>query len=190
MSKSSASRRRPAQNRKTYQMPPATIVDVDPLHRHRYIERLSEKLLGTNKSYAEKIDRRLVLLCHRNSEAYMDKMTQLLYNLQQRPNLASEYEPEIIVSLDDVTLDKSSPALQLREVRQRRETSAKTMLDILTAPEPRTVTDNRSSIRCSECKSYDIDVDNKQTRGADEAMTIFCTCRNINCGASWTIDRK
>jgi DNA-directed RNA polymerase subunit M/transcription elongation factor TFIIS len=33
---------------------------------------------------------------------------------------------------------------------------------------------------CPKCKSYDVDVDQKQTRSADEPMTIFCSC-NV-CG--------
>jgi len=33
---------------------------------------------------------------------------------------------------------------------------------------------------CSRCKSFDVDTEQKQTRGSDEPMTIFCTC-NV-CG--------
>jgi len=29
---------------------------------------------------------------------------------------------------------------------------------------------------CPKCKSYDVDTDQKQTRSADEPMTIFCSC--------------
>lgn len=181
---------KPARNRqnqnvkKTFQMPPATSVDMDPLYRYRYIHQIAEALSG-DFQYAERIDKRLMLLCHRNSEAYMDKITQLLFNLKDRPILGIEYTPEVLVSLDDMTLDKSSPALLLRETRQRYEKSAQSLLDILTAPEPRDITDTRSSIRCGKCKSYDIDIETKQTRSADEPMTVFCTCRNPACGASW-----
>ena len=33
---------------------------------------------------------------------------------------------------------------------------------------------------CTKCKSFDVDTEQKQTRSADEPMTIFCTC-NV-CG--------
>ena len=33
---------------------------------------------------------------------------------------------------------------------------------------------------CTRCKSFDVDTEQKQTRSADEPMTIFCTC-NV-CG--------
>lgn len=167
-----------------YQMPIATVVDVDPLHRHRSIERIATAL-GGDRNYAERIDTRLMLLCHRNAEAYMEKLTQILYNLQAFPSLSLQYDPEILISLDDLTLDPSSPALLLQEARQQREKGAQTLLEFMIKEEPRDIIDPRSSIRCARCKSYDLDIDFKQTRGADEAMTMFCKCRNPECGTSW-----
>lgn len=41
------------------------------------------------------------------------------------------------------------------------------------------------SLRCSRCKSQNIDVQQRQTRSADEGMTIFCGCRD--CSAQWTL---
>ncbi len=38
-------------------------------------------------------------------------------------------------------------------------------------------------VRCSRCKSSDIRWDQKQTRGADESMTIFFECKS--CGKRW-----
>jgi DNA-directed RNA polymerase subunit M/transcription elongation factor TFIIS len=38
----------------------------------------------------------------------------------------------------------------------------------------------RGIFPCTRCKSYDVDTEQKQTRSADEPMTIFCTC-NV-CG--------
>lgn len=168
----------------TYQMPTTTVVDVDPLHRHRFIERITAAL-GGDRTYACKIDTRLMLLCHRNAEAYMEKCTQLLYNLHAFPELALKFDAEILISLDDVTLDPYSPALLLREARQQREKSAQALLELMTKEEPRDIIDPRSSIRCVRCKSYDLDIEFKQTRGADEAMTGFYKCLNPDCGASW-----
>lgn len=184
---SSVSRQRGSKSRRAtnaYQMPVATIVDVDPLHRHRYI-KLIASALGGDTSYAERIDARLMLLCHRNAEAYMEKCTQILYNLKAFPSLALQYDPEILISLDDVTLDPSSPALLLREARQQREKGAQALLELMTKEDPIDIIDPRSSIRCARCKSYDLDIDCKQTRSADEPMTVFCKCRNPDCGAFW-----
>jgi len=40
-----------------------------------------------------------------------------------------------------------------------------------------------SMLQCGKCKQYKVDYYQKQTRGADEPMTVFCHC--INCGARW-----
>lgn len=40
-------------------------------------------------------------------------------------------------------------------------------------------------MRCAKCKSTEVDVEQKQTRSADEPMTLFALC--TNCGARWTM---
>tara|TARA_B110000046_G_scaffold159521_1_gene172098 strand:+ start:963 stop:1478 length:516 start_codon:yes stop_codon:yes gene_type:complete len=42
-----------------------------------------------------------------------------------------------------------------------------------------------SSLKCRRCNSVDVSWDQKQTRGADEAMTVFCVC--AVCNNRWTI---
>ncbi len=46
--------------------------------------------------------------------------------------------------------------------------------------------DESSFIQCKMCKSYAVDTEQKQTRSADEPMTIFCSCRK--CGKRFRID--
>ena len=41
----------------------------------------------------------------------------------------------------------------------------------------------RGGLRCSRCYSNSIALEQKQTRGADESMTIFCECNK--CGKRW-----
>jgi DNA-directed RNA polymerase subunit M/transcription elongation factor TFIIS len=40
-------------------------------------------------------------------------------------------------------------------------------------------------IQCKKCGSNDVDTEQKQTRSADEPMTIFCMCKR--CGKRFTI---
>ena len=40
-------------------------------------------------------------------------------------------------------------------------------------------------IQCRKCKSNDVDTEQKQTRSADEPMTIFCLCKR--CGKRFTM---
>jgi len=41
-------------------------------------------------------------------------------------------------------------------------------------------------IVCKKCKSNAVDTEQKQTRSADEPMTIFCVCRK--CSSRWRIE--
>lgn len=41
-------------------------------------------------------------------------------------------------------------------------------------------------ILCKKCKSNAVDTEQRQTRAADEPMTIFCVCRK--CGSRWKIE--
>lgn len=40
-----------------------------------------------------------------------------------------------------------------------------------------------SFLQCGKCKKNTVDYYQKQTRGADEPMTLFCTCHS--CGHRW-----
>jgi DNA-directed RNA polymerase subunit M/transcription elongation factor TFIIS len=46
--------------------------------------------------------------------------------------------------------------------------------------------DTGTFIQCRKCKSSEVDTDQKQTRSADEPMTIFCQCRK--CGTRFRMD--
>lgn len=47
------------------------------------------------------------------------------------------------------------------------------------------VSSGKGLFTCARCKSVDIDTEQKQTRAADEPMTVFCAC--TRCGLRWTI---
>lgn len=44
---------------------------------------------------------------------------------------------------------------------------------------------NTVGIKCRKCQSDNIYSESRQTRSADEAMTIFYTC--LNCGNKWKV---
>jgi DNA-directed RNA polymerase subunit M/transcription elongation factor TFIIS len=46
--------------------------------------------------------------------------------------------------------------------------------------------DTSAFIKCSKCHSNRVDTEQKQTRSADEPMTVFCLCRN--CGKRFTMN--
>lgn len=46
-------------------------------------------------------------------------------------------------------------------------------------------TSSSGLFQCRRCKSFDVDTEQKQTRSADEPMTIFCLC--TKCGLRFVI---
>lgn len=59
------------------------------------------------------------------------------------------------------------------------------LIDLIIKDDTAADSTNRSSIRCAKCLTYDIEIDCKQTRSADEPMTLFCVCLNPDCRATW-----
>jgi DNA-directed RNA polymerase subunit M/transcription elongation factor TFIIS len=47
------------------------------------------------------------------------------------------------------------------------------------------VSDINSGIICKKCKTQNPLIWQRQTRSADEAMTVFFLCRNPVCGKRW-----
>ena len=90
---------------------------------------------------------------------YMDKCKQITFDLLKNPNLATKYSPNVITQL-------SSKKTKKKQQIEHTKTSNSTGFLI-----------------CHKCKSKDIDWTQRQTRSADEAMTVFCECRQ--CGNRW-----
>lgn len=45
---------------------------------------------------------------------------------------------------------------------------------------------NTVGIKCKKCGSEEVYSESRQTRSADEAMTVFYTC--LNCGNKWKVN--
>ena len=109
---------------------------------------------------------------------YLDKMQQIVYNvhtnamLRDKTNIALMSNEEMATGtiIQDIE----------RESRKQRE-----RFDHILAEKYEKISDSscKSALRCRRCGNPDVVADQKQTRGADEAMTIFCTC--TKCGNRW-----
>ena len=111
---------------------------------------------------------------------HLDKMQQIIFNVHTNPplrdvkNLALKSNQELArgTIIEDIE----------RESRDQR-----TRFEQILAEKYEAV--NRSScretLRCRRCGNHDVVVEQKQTRGADEAMTVFCTC--TKCSNRWTM---
>ena len=111
---------------------------------------------------------------------YKSKLAQLVFNLKHNPQLVNMYDGQldVLVGLDDAALRKGTVA-------------EKWMLDYDAAAEREALllsdggdeADEDSGFVCSRCKSRAIAIEQKQTRGADEASSLFCTCKK--CDHRW-----
>lgn len=169
---------------------PSPLIDpeayVDPIFRHRCCSAYME--VFEDETAAECLESRVFALTYGSAELYMDKSVQLIYNLRESDEWRSYVNeidgPSILPALDDLALNPKSAAWTNWTQYQKDATDAEEMLNVFCKDDDRSV-NARSSIQCSKCKSYDIDIECRQTRSPDEPMTIFCVCLNPDCRANW-----
>jgi transcription elongation factor S-II len=105
---------------------------------------------------------------------YEAKIRQLAWNLKKNPEL-HVHPAEVLVRLDDKTMARGTDVEQWTtafEMELEKETH-------LVNPESH----SSSLLKCRRCKSERISTKQVQTRGADEAMTVFCSCDD--CSLRW-----
>lgn len=113
---------------------------------------------------------------------YMDKMQQIVHNLEQNPGLVASYKTSI-VALDDETMARGTLIEDIERESQRRRANFEAIVQ-----EKYNMVNQGSSLstlKCRRCGSGEVQAEQKQTRGADEAMTVFCTCSK--CLLRWTM---
>lgn len=107
---------------------------------------------------------------------YEDKLRQVYWNVRKMPALVETYSPQQLVCLDNASMaigtDVEGWEAEFRRKLEREE-------ELSSRPPP--VSSNL--VRCRKCKSRDVSTNQVQTRGADEAMTVFHECNN--CGIRW-----
>lgn len=105
---------------------------------------------------------------------YEAKIRQLAWNLKKNPGLRV-HPDEVLVRLDDKTMARGTDVEQWTtefEMELAKESH-------LVNPESH----SSSLLKCRRCKSERISTKQVQTRGADEAMTVFCSCDD--CSLRW-----
>lgn len=115
-----------------------------------------------------------------NDDEYVTRMRAIMYNLSQHEQLREE-DMERLASMDDAEMRKNSVLERIEiEQRQRRERFEKMLQERYDD-----VKQEESLLSCRKCGSDNISWQQKQTRSADEAMTVFCTCKS--CKHRWTM---
>ncbi len=140
-----------------------------PLHEKLSIEgrwrtvRLLESLAPSQD--AVQLEKNVFLQSGGDWGLYESGVFRLCSTLKYKRDAVLDWTPEQLVSEKYVVLTKP-------------ETSA--LGKATPMPAPPTV---ECQIKCGRCKSTQVSVEQKQTRGADESMTVFVQCEK--CGLRW-----
>ena len=127
-------------------------------------------------------------------KGYADKARSLFFNLKKNQDLAvsvllGQIEPQEIVEF-------TAEQLASDEIRKKRQETAQKLIDSKRLDWDQANEDkiniqcgikgdllNASLFTCGRCKSVKTTSTQKQTRSADEPMTVFVLC--LNCGKRW-----
>jgi transcription elongation factor S-II len=143
---------------------------------------------------AAELECAIAALARNDRKTYMDKARSISFNLGKNAKLATSL---LLGPLDATALVNMSPEeLASDAVRQTRETAAQRLIDSKrldwdTANETKInqmcgISGDAlqaSLFTCGRCKSIKTTSTQKQTRSADEPMTVFVLC--LNCGKRW-----
>ena len=139
------------------------------------------------RQYAAEVERALFGRWRCDRSCYMGRVRRLAFALRaNRERLMTRLEPSALLEADHLVLGKGTEVCRWHQEylqRQERERELYTGDIPDTGGEDGPEDDVEGVVRCSRCKSSDIRWDQKQTRGADESMTIFFECKS--CGKRW-----
>ena len=147
---------------------------MDPRVRQRRIVELGS--VRSDVSMCREIEAACHGVSHDAAE-YDDHIARALINLRNHP-------PSIgweVVVLPDASLARGTPVGDLLEEQQLQTARFEQMLQ-----EKYEALDDVSVqkiVRCRRCGSGEVTWEEKQTRSADEAATLYCLC--TKCGQRW-----
>mmetsp|Transcript_84593 Transcript_84593/g.225942 ORF Transcript_84593/g.225942 Transcript_84593/m.225942 type:complete len:132 (-) Transcript_84593:47-442(-) len=117
------------------------------------------------------------------NEQYLGQVKSLSFNLKDpnNPDFVSRIVSGDIATSEVATLTSSQMAAKKKEEEVQKAIKDKAFqMETFKINEMREATD---MFECGKCKKRKTTFYQKQTRSADEPMTIFITC--LNCGHEW-----
>ena len=115
----------------------------------------------------------------RNADEYTNKCQQIALNLKNNPKLQDkDFE---LIMLSDMEMSKGTILEDIENEAILRKQRFEQMLQ-----EKYEMLNDKSfntTLKCRRCGSSEVGWEQKQTRSADEASTIFCTCNK--CKNRW-----
>ena len=147
-----------------------------PVDKRKQVMKLLTNLSSFTKSRELEANIHSIV---RNSDEYMNKCQQLALNLKNNPKL--QYKDFELIMLSDVEMSKGTILEDIENEailqKKRFEQMLQEKYDMLNDKSFNT------TLKCRRCGSSEVGWEQKQTRSADEASTVFCTCNK--CKNRW-----
>ena len=143
--------------------------------RQRGCRLLLKTLPGPQAVSAEAAVAAYVIACKIPGD-YEAKIRQIAFNLTKTPGLRA-IPASKLVHLSDTTMAAGT------DIETWKREFDKQLMTEDALVNRKAEVGGANLIKCRKCKSSDITTTQVQTRGADEAMTVFCECND--CGMRW-----
>ena len=120
-------------------------------------------------------------LCHATSATpheYGDLVRRAAFNLRENPRVGRE----VALAPDDALVGGTLVGRIRAEAAARRERFEQMLQEKYDALNDRSF---QAIVRCRRCGSEEVSWEEKQTRSADEAATVFCVC--ATCKNRWVV---
>ena len=114
-------------------------------------------------------------------DEYIDKSQQIILNLKNNPSLVN-FGINIVL-FSDAQLAKGT----IVECIQKESEERKKRFEQMLHEKYNLLNDKtfKETLKCRRCGSSEVQWEQKQTRSADEASTVFCSCNK--CKNRWTM---
>ena len=147
---------------------------ADPDARLRCLAYLHSNALGMGWRALQELDALVYDSTNGVASAYEARMATLMYNLVMNATLRA-YAPETLVAMNGADMRRGT-ILEHIEAQERSQIDMFKLMLLAKYDAIRVDHSKKSQLVCRMCKSRSISWTQKQTRGADESMTVFCSC--------------
>lgn len=115
----------------------------------------------------------------KTEQEYIDNVLRVSFNVYSNPSVA---HPDIVVMRDEDLLEGTLLEKIKHETKMRNDRYNKILQEKYDQINEKGYT---AILKCRRCGSEEVSYDEKQTRGADEAATVFCFCQT--CSNRWVM---
>lgn len=147
-----------------------------------------KKWNAENKSNIVKYVNQLEVLIYQMSQnnllTYRAHCTRMTFNLYKNAKfLMAKYSPSVLLILTDSLLAENTDMFFMQKAYHERSAYFNHLLDANSLNLLKDEDNLKPFITCRKCRGDKVITESKQTRSADEGMTIFCMCQE--CGCRW-----